>query len=129
MSSEPTLRPLIPVIFPQERLEQERREKKKQKEKERKERLKKEGKLLTKAQREARARAEATLKVLQAQGETRRSVLGGVPAETRACLYCGTFCPAGVEVPSKDSMPKKKPVYGDKRKRKPNVHTPEGTPP
>lgn len=33
---------------------------------------------------------------------------------------------AGVEVPSKDSMPKKKPVYGDKRKRKPNVHTPEG---
>lgn len=53
----------------QERLELERREKKKQKEKERKERLKKEGKLLTKAQREARARAEATLKVLQAQGE------------------------------------------------------------
>lgn len=30
-------------------------------------------------------------------------------------------------MPSKDSMPKKKPVYGDKRKRKPNVHTPEGT--
>ncbi|CAF95765.1 unnamed protein product, partial [Tetraodon nigroviridis] len=84
----------------QERLEQERKEKKKQKEKERKERLKKEGKLLTKAQREARARAEATLKVLQAQG---------------------------VEVPSKDSVPKKKPVYGDKRKRKPNVHTPEET--
>lgn len=54
----------------QERLEQERREKKKQKEKERKERLKKEGKLLTKAQREARARAEATLKMLQAQGES-----------------------------------------------------------
>uniref|UniRef100_A0A4W6C5Q2 Eukaryotic translation initiation factor 5B n=1 Tax=Lates calcarifer TaxID=8187 RepID=A0A4W6C5Q2_LATCA len=54
----------------QERLEQERKEKKKQKEKERKERLKKEGKLLTKAQREARARAEATLKLLQAQGES-----------------------------------------------------------
>lgn len=53
----------------QERLEQERKEKKKQKEKERKERLKKEGKLLTKAQKEARARAEATLKMLQAQGE------------------------------------------------------------
>uniref|UniRef100_H2T3S8 Eukaryotic translation initiation factor 5B n=1 Tax=Takifugu rubripes TaxID=31033 RepID=H2T3S8_TAKRU len=83
----------------QERLEQERKEKKKQKDKERKERMKKEGKLLTKAQKEARARAEATLKMLQAQG---------------------------VEVPSKDSMPKKKPVYGDKRKRKPNVHTPEG---
>uniref|UniRef100_A0A668A839 Eukaryotic translation initiation factor 5B n=1 Tax=Myripristis murdjan TaxID=586833 RepID=A0A668A839_9TELE len=84
----------------QERLEQERKEKKKQKEKERKERLKKEGKLLTKAQREARARAEATLKVLQAQG---------------------------VEVPSKDSVPKKKPVYGDKRKKKPTAQTPEGT--
>lgn len=53
----------------QERLEQERKERKKQKEKERKERLKKEGKLLTKAQKEARARAEATLKLLQAQGK------------------------------------------------------------
>ncbi|KAI2668245.1 Eukaryotic translation initiation factor 5B [Labeo rohita] len=74
----------------QERLEAERKEKKKQKEKERKERLKKEGKLLTKAQKEARARAEATLRALQAQG---------------------------VEVPSKDAMPKKKPVYSDKRKR------------
>ncbi|XP_040887878.1 eukaryotic translation initiation factor 5B [Toxotes jaculatrix] len=84
----------------QERLEQERKEKKKQKEKERKERLKKEGKLLTKSQREARARAEATLKLLQAQG---------------------------VEVPSKDSVPKKKPVYGDKRKKKPNAQTPEET--
>ncbi|XP_034404616.1 eukaryotic translation initiation factor 5B isoform X2 [Cyclopterus lumpus] len=84
----------------QERLEQERKEKKKQKEKERKERLKKEGKLLTKTQREARARAEAMLKLLQAQG---------------------------VEVPCKDSMPKKKPVYGDKRRKKPSVQTPEET--
>ncbi|MGH0166338.1 UNVERIFIED_CONTAM: hypothetical protein FKN15_065573 [Acipenser sinensis] len=75
-----------------ERLEQERKEKKKQKEKERKERLKKEGKLLTKTQKEARARAEATLKLLQAQG---------------------------VEVPSKDSVPKKKPIYVDKKKKKP----------
>uniref|UniRef100_A0A8V0Z0C8 Eukaryotic translation initiation factor 5B n=1 Tax=Gallus gallus TaxID=9031 RepID=A0A8V0Z0C8_CHICK len=75
----------------EERLEQERKERKKQKEKERKERLKKEGKLLTKAQREARARAEATLKLLQAQG---------------------------VEVPSKDSVPKKRPIYEDKKKKK-----------
>ncbi|XP_075446594.1 eukaryotic translation initiation factor 5B isoform X2 [Ascaphus truei] len=75
----------------EERLEQERKEKKKQKEKDRKERLKKEGKLLTKTQREARARAEATLKVLQAQG---------------------------IEVPSKDSVPKKKPIYIDKKKKK-----------
>ncbi|XP_041438309.1 eukaryotic translation initiation factor 5B isoform X2 [Xenopus laevis] len=80
----------------EERLEQERKEKRKQKEKERKERLKKEGKLLTKTQREARARAEATLKVLQAQG---------------------------VEVPSKDSMPKKKPIYEDKKKKKPQQQT------
>ncbi|MCJ8747986.1 hypothetical protein PDJAM_G00159690 [Pangasius djambal] len=84
----------------QERLEAERKEKKKQKDKERKERLKKEGKLLTKSQKEARARAEATLRALQAQG---------------------------VEVPSKDSMPKKKPVYSDKRKKKPTAHTPEET--
>ncbi|XP_066517272.1 eukaryotic translation initiation factor 5B isoform X2 [Hoplias malabaricus] len=84
----------------QERLEAERREKKKLKDKERKERLKKEGKLLTKAQREARARAEATLRALQAQG---------------------------VEVPSKDSVPKKKPVYSDKRKKKPTAQTPEET--
>ncbi|XP_041936457.1 eukaryotic translation initiation factor 5B isoform X2 [Alosa sapidissima] len=84
----------------QERLEQERKEKKKQKDKERKERLKKEGKLLTKAQKEARARAEATLKMLQAQG---------------------------IEVPSKDSLPKKKPIYGDKRKKKPVSQTPEET--
>uniref|UniRef100_A0A673H5U3 Eukaryotic translation initiation factor 5B n=1 Tax=Sinocyclocheilus rhinocerous TaxID=307959 RepID=A0A673H5U3_9TELE len=83
----------------QERLEAERKEKKKQKDKERKERLKKEGKLLTKTQKEARARAEATLRALQAQG---------------------------VEVPSKDAMPKKKPVYSDKRKKKPTAQTPEG---
>ncbi|KAA0721920.1 Eukaryotic translation initiation factor 5B [Triplophysa tibetana] len=85
----------------QERLEAERKEKKKQKDKERKERLKKEGKLLTKTQKEARARAEATLRALQAQG---------------------------VEVPSKDSMPRKKPVYSDKRKKKPIVQTPEEIP-
>ncbi|KAL1771357.1 eukaryotic translation initiation factor 5B isoform X1 [Sigmodon hispidus] len=75
----------------EERLEQEKRERKKQKEKERKERLKKEGKLLTKSQREARARAEVTLRHLQAQG---------------------------VEVPSKDSLPKKRPIYEDKKKKK-----------
>lgn len=68
------------MVFLQERLEQERKEKKKQKEKERKERLKKEGKLLTKAQRDARARAEATLKVLQAQGESGGTLVACVPA-------------------------------------------------
>lgn len=33
----------------------------------------------------------------------------------------------GVEVPSKDSVPKKKPVYTDKRRKKPNTTTPEGS--
>lgn len=33
---------------------------------------------------------------------------------------------AGVEVPSKDLVPKKKPVYRDKRKKKLNSQTPEG---
>ncbi|KAG8586847.1 hypothetical protein GDO81_005498 [Engystomops pustulosus] len=80
----------------EERLEQERKERKKQKEKERKERLKKEGKLLTKAQKEARARHMATLMVLQAQG---------------------------VEVPSKDSLPKKKPIYENKKKKKAQQQT------
>lgn len=61
-------------------MEQEKRERKKQKEKERKERLKKEGKLLTKSQREARARAEATLKLLQAQGKSCSSLPHGPDA-------------------------------------------------
>ncbi|XP_040192296.1 eukaryotic translation initiation factor 5B isoform X2 [Rana temporaria] len=80
----------------EERLEQERKEKKKLKEKERKERLKKEGKLLTKSQKDARARALATLNFLQAQG---------------------------VEVPSKDALPRKKPIYEDKKKKKQQQQT------
>lgn len=50
------------------KLEQERKEKKKQREKERKERLKAEGKLLTTKQKADRARAQATLEALKAQG-------------------------------------------------------------
>ncbi|XP_062132455.1 eukaryotic translation initiation factor 5B [Drosophila sulfurigaster albostrigata] len=50
------------------RLEAERKEKKKQKEAERKARLKAEGKLLTKKQKEDRARAQALLDSLKAQG-------------------------------------------------------------
>ncbi|KAF7280506.1 eukaryotic translation initiation factor 5B [Rhynchophorus ferrugineus] len=50
------------------RLEQERKEKKKQKEKERKERLKAEGKLLTAKQKADRARAQALINSLKAQG-------------------------------------------------------------
>ncbi|XP_030766537.1 eukaryotic translation initiation factor 5B [Sitophilus oryzae] len=50
------------------RLEQERKDKKKQKEKERKERLKAEGKLLTAKQKADRARAQALIDSLKAQG-------------------------------------------------------------
>ncbi|XP_023013103.2 LOW QUALITY PROTEIN: eukaryotic translation initiation factor 5B [Leptinotarsa decemlineata] len=50
------------------RLEQERKERKKQKEKERKERLKAEGKLLTAKQKADRARAQAMIDNLKAQG-------------------------------------------------------------
>uniref|UniRef100_A0A182JWJ8 Tr-type G domain-containing protein n=1 Tax=Anopheles christyi TaxID=43041 RepID=A0A182JWJ8_9DIPT len=50
------------------RLEQDKKEKKKQKEKERKERLKAEGKLLTAKQKQNRARAQAMLEALKAQG-------------------------------------------------------------
>ncbi|GBP23737.1 Eukaryotic translation initiation factor 5B [Eumeta japonica] len=50
------------------RLEKERKERKKQKEKERKERLKAEGKLLTPKQRAEKARAQAMLQSLKAQG-------------------------------------------------------------
>ncbi|CAG9762807.1 unnamed protein product [Ceutorhynchus assimilis] len=50
------------------RLEQERKDKKKQKEKERKERLKAEGKLLTAKQKADRARAQAMIDSLKAQG-------------------------------------------------------------
>ncbi|KAI4462579.1 translation initiation factor if-2-related [Holotrichia oblita] len=50
------------------RLEQERKEKKRKKEKERKERLKAEGKLLTSKQKADRARAQAMIDNLKAQG-------------------------------------------------------------
>lgn len=112
---------------PQERLEAERKEKKKQKDKERKERLKKEGKLLTKAQKEARARAEATLRALQAQGENKYCPLFVGPfLDVLVVISLISWFLPGVEVPSKDAMPKKKPVYSDKRKKKPTAQTPEG---
>ncbi|XP_052861683.1 eukaryotic translation initiation factor 5B [Anopheles cruzii] len=50
------------------RLEQEKKEQKKQREKDRRERLKAEGKLLTSKQKQDRARAQAMLEALKAQG-------------------------------------------------------------
>ncbi|XP_014678339.1 PREDICTED: eukaryotic translation initiation factor 5B-like, partial [Priapulus caudatus] len=78
------------------RLELEKKEKKKQKEKERKERLKAEGKLLTKSQRQAKARAEAMLESLKAQGFA-------VPAKDDE---------EGAALPQK-----KRPIYKDKRSK------------
>uniref|UniRef100_UPI00358E32CC eukaryotic translation initiation factor 5B-like isoform X2 n=1 Tax=Myxine glutinosa TaxID=7769 RepID=UPI00358E32CC len=78
------------LFLEKERLEQERKERKKQKEKERKERLKKEGKLLTPSQRQAKARAEATLRALQAQG---------------------------IEIPSKETVQKRKSMIDDRRRK------------
>lgn len=56
------------VPYFQLRLEQEKKEKRKLKEKEKRERLKAEGKLLTKTQKQNRARMEATLAALRQQG-------------------------------------------------------------
>lgn len=50
------------------RLEQEKKEKKKLKEKQRREKMKAEGRLLSKSQKQSRARMEATLAVLRQQG-------------------------------------------------------------
>ncbi|XP_041360347.1 eukaryotic translation initiation factor 5B-like [Gigantopelta aegis] len=78
-------------IEEQRRLEQEKREKRKEKEKARKERLKAEGKLLTDKQRKDQQRLNQMLQAMKEQG---------------------------VEIPSRDDIPKKKPVYFDKKKRK-----------
>ncbi len=56
------------LLAEKKRLEEERRAAKKQREKEKKEQLKKEGKYLTAKQKEAKARAEAMLEAMRAQG-------------------------------------------------------------
>uniref|UniRef100_A0A8C4QZ68 Eukaryotic translation initiation factor 5B n=1 Tax=Eptatretus burgeri TaxID=7764 RepID=A0A8C4QZ68_EPTBU len=83
------------LLLEKERLEQERKERKKQKEKERKERLRKEGKLLTPSQRQAKARATATLRVLEAQG---------------------------IEIPSKETVQKRKSMTDDRRRKQKRQH-------
>lgn len=83
------------------RLEQERKERKKQKEKEKRERLKAEGKILTKSQKQSRARMEATLSALRLQG---------------------------VEVPQIGEKRERPPRLGDKKKyfkKKPSEAQPE----
>ncbi|XP_067664103.1 eukaryotic translation initiation factor 5B-like isoform X2 [Haliotis asinina] len=78
------------------RLEKERREKKKQKEKERKDRLKAEGKLLNAKQKRDQQKINQMLTAMREQG---------------------------LEIPDKDSTQKKRPFYGDKRKRKDHQKT------
>ncbi|RDD37781.1 Eukaryotic translation initiation factor 5B [Trichoplax sp. H2] len=80
------------------RLEEEKRERKKQKEKERKERLKKEGKLLTKAQKQEKARIEARLESMRQQG----------------------FSVPDTGLEADEEKPKKRVVYGKKKKSNQN---------
>lgn len=83
----------------EKRIEEERKQRKKQKEKEKKERLKQEGKLLTKTQKQDRQRAMQMLEEMKARG---------------------------IDVPNKDEIVKKRPVYSN-RKKKQQHHT-EDTP-
>ncbi|XP_005102500.2 eukaryotic translation initiation factor 5B [Aplysia californica] len=78
----------------EERLEEEKRQKKKQKKKEREERLKKEGKFLTEKQKQDKRRLEQMLEAMKE---------------------------AGVDMPNKEEVPRKKPVYGKKKKTQTNA--------
>ncbi|XP_052793842.1 eukaryotic translation initiation factor 5B-like [Mya arenaria] len=73
------------------RLDEEKKQKKKEKEKARKERLKAEGKLLSDKEKQDRARLQQMLAMREAQG---------------------------LEIPQKDDMKKKRPVYDTKKKKK-----------
>ncbi|CAH1777492.1 unnamed protein product [Owenia fusiformis] len=85
----------------EEKQEKERKERKKLKEKEKKDRLKAEGKLLTNKQKEAQRRAQQMLESMKAQG---------------------------LELPSKEDIPKRKPIYGKKKKQPQQVKTDEKSP-
>ncbi|CAL1528028.1 unnamed protein product [Lymnaea stagnalis] len=74
----------------EKRLEEERKLKKKMKKKEREERLKKEGKFLTEKQKQDKRRLEQMLEVMKG---------------------------AGAELPSKEDVPKKRPIYQKKKKQ------------
>ncbi|XP_061163849.1 eukaryotic translation initiation factor 5B-like [Saccostrea echinata] len=73
------------------RLEEERKQRKKQKEKDRIEKMKKEGTYLTKKEKQDKARAMQMLEQMKA---------------------------AGIEVPSKEDAPRKRPVYDTRKKKK-----------
>ena len=81
----------IKQIEEEKKKEQEKKDKKKQKEKERKDRLRQEGKLLTDKQKQDKRRAQEMLESMKARG---------------------------FEIPSKDDVPKKRPIYDNKRKKK-----------
>lgn len=73
------------------RLEQERKEKKKLKEKQRKERLKAEGKFLTTKQKQDRARAQAMIEALKAQGFDLPDVGEKKPRPGIVHIFCRIF--------------------------------------
>lgn len=79
----------IRILEEQKRLEEEKKLKKKMKKKEREERLKKEGKFLTEKQKQDKRRLEQMLAAMKE---------------------------AGADLPSKDEIPKKKPIYTKKKK-------------
>ncbi|XP_033743417.1 eukaryotic translation initiation factor 5B-like isoform X3 [Pecten maximus] len=79
----------------EKRLEEERKQRKKQKEKEKKERLKQEGKLLTGKQKQDRQRAMQMLEEMKARG---------------------------IDVPNKDEIVKKRPVYSNRKKNQKQQH-------
>lgn len=73
------------------RLEQERKEKKKLKEKLRKERLKAEGKFLTTKQKQDRARAQAMIEALKAQGFDLPEIGEKKPRPGVVYIFCKIF--------------------------------------
>ncbi|XP_060067641.1 eukaryotic translation initiation factor 5B-like [Ylistrum balloti] len=83
----------------EKRLEEEKKQRRKQKEKEKKERLKQEGKLLTGRQKQDRQRAMQMLEEMKARG---------------------------IDVPNKDEIAKKRPVYSNRKKKQ--QHQVEDTP-
>ncbi|OWF43780.1 eukaryotic translation initiation factor 5B-like [Mizuhopecten yessoensis] len=85
----------------EKRLEEEKKQRKKQKEKEKKERLKQEGKLLTGKQKQDRQRAMQMLEEMKARG---------------------------IDIPNRDEIVKKRPIYSNRKKNQKQQQHTEDTP-
>ncbi|XP_075972722.1 eukaryotic translation initiation factor 5B [Anticarsia gemmatalis] len=101
------------------RLEKERKERKKQKEKERKERLKAEGKLLTPKQKAEKARAQAMLESLKAQGIEIGSAEKKPPRPGTRVKPGRLKSQLSQDAPSTPSEEKKESEIGDKKDEAP----------